>query len=370
MADEPENLECRVYALANPERIAGEAPLVTQAFSEIVGARTMRSSDTLIDINESSGWLSYENEKLVWPNIRPSLPATAEKAAAFAERALIQLTTRLSTAGDPELLDRAGTTSLLPPKGRLKFSEILLVQDPYRGFPAHWLYRAQPQVPLATGRLTPLHGASVDIRIGSHGRIASLFSTYRPVTTESVTTKLRSFYSGWSSRAVRHAHGGGSANRDHSHNGEDGPPHILVYLQEGDGVPQHYTAPYYLTTDGHVQTLVSASPWSLTGGFVPRETQDASEVSLFVSGGSGDYQFRWGYVIESDPGGEISLLPSEQSAVEGPADLGQSTAKLPGRGVYRLLVNIRDTRTGAFRHLQQHYHSGAPVESDGQRVVA
>jgi hypothetical protein len=134
--------------------------------------------------------------------------------------------------------------------------------------------------------------------------------------------------------------------------------HRLVYLLDGDAAPQYYLAPYYLVNDGDNFTLRSASPYSLVVAYgVAAQPDGSNTVTAYVDGGSGDYDFNWA-TMSFDSVWEAAGLVERGSGAAGERQLadrrtGGTSALTLEPGVFTVLVNVRDRRTGAFQHLQQ-----------------
>lgn len=343
-------MNARVFALADPRALAGQRSWAARLLMRRLGVRP--GAERFFDISASSGWLCYEEPAALWPATPPSLVPRAADAKAIAERTLRELSYDLSVRTDPELEARCGATALLPVS--LRPVELALVAHPDDRYPAHWLYRAVPCVSLASGESVPVYGAGVAVRIGHRGRVVSLHSNFRPVTRERITTTVTDFAAAWAAHPFRHEHEGADG---HGHSHDELPPHELVYLQEGEGIPQFYIAPFYLARNGHVFSLVSASEWSLAVEFLPEDHAEGTRLTAVVLGGSGDYQFNWA-LADPTRAGFIELGSGELARGTADSDFsGRVSTVDVAKGAYLFMVNVRDARTGAFRHAQQEYVS-------------
>jgi hypothetical protein len=114
-------------------------------------------------------------------------------------------------------------------------------------------------------------------------------------------------------------------------------------------------------TDGHEIRTTSASPWSLTVD-IGRTEQHASRMTLtaLAQGGSGDYQYNWAsYSLTEFDNGIRELGGGSRTQVR--SDDGRAVAssiEVPN-GHFIAMVNVRDRKTGAFRHHQQQVFSSA-----------
>jgi hypothetical protein len=352
-----------VYALVDPQLVVDAEPALQRVLLGV-----LRASDPdrhRLTVRPGSGTLSYEDRELLWGE-QPAgqLPpaATAQKAA---ERFLRAFAEALRGVKLPEGLTGP---SLMPPVRPLELNAVPR-QD--GGGYDHWLYRAQPALsPHPSERTIDVQGAQVDVRVGAAGAIVGLTSRWRPLTGERVSTPLVQLSPGRDS----HGHGGG-----HGHGGHDGeePEHRLVYLLEGDGLPQYYLAPYYLVNTGHHAALASASAYSLVVELSVRRREDATgaRVTAVILGGSGEYRFAWArYAFDSFEdegirelgGGALRRLEDEDGR-----SFGASTVEVPV-GAQVVLVNVKDRRTGAFRHFQQLVYTGPipPSQAEAAPAVA
>jgi hypothetical protein len=265
--------------------------------------RTLRASDAdrhSIHVSESCGWIAYTDRAQLWRKDPPGrLPLNAGEARAHAEHFLRELAVALN---DPSMRRRASTLNginLIPP---LEHRETVVVGSNHGAGWDHWLYRAQPSLPLDQDqRRAALFGSQFEVRIGDGGRVVGYNARYRPITSEHLLAEVRSF-----APADAHTHADGENQRSGRPERIAVPP--MVYLQEGDGIPQHYVAPYYLVDNGHVLALASATPWSLLVSLEFKQLEDRTRATAVVTGGSGDYAFDWGiYEIDAMENGHRGL---------------------------------------------------------------
>jgi hypothetical protein len=121
-------------------------------------------------------------------------------------------------------------------------------------------------------------------------------------------------------------------------------------------VPQYYLSPYHVVADGHVVSLASASPYSLTVRYRQRTLASGEmEVTAHVDGGSGRYGFQWALRQPDDPEAGLLRLGSGRSEPLSESDGSRrdiSSVVLPG-GAFNVLVNVKDRATGAFKQHQE-----------------
>jgi hypothetical protein len=208
----------------------------------------------------------------------------------------------------------------------------------------HWLYRALPRLTVDpdTRETIPVFGSQVEVRIGDRGQVVSFRSRWRPLTGEQITTDVVAFKAPPAEEGER------------EHGSRKEPPHQLQYVLEGETSLQHYLAPYYLTSDGHMLQTVSATPYSLTVEMGRIQGQQSMLVTASASGGSGDYDYNFAaYVLSNLEEGYVEL--GRGQSVQTESDTGTTTVgavEIPN-GAYVVMVNVRDRETGAFKHYQQ-----------------
>lgn len=223
----------------------------------------------------------------------------------------------------------------------------------------HWLYRAQPFLPLG-GSLgsADVLGTYVEVRVGDAGRVVSFTSLWRPLSGERITAPWVSFTAPQGRQMGQHG--------EH----RDEPPHRTVYVLGGDGVPQYYLAPYHLVDTGHTLALMSASPWSLTIEFVvqPDPNSGMATVTAIADGGSGDYAFAWARHPMDRAGEEVEL--HELGAGETRVLYGEDGRRYRGSsvtvpaGAHLVLLLVKDERTGAFLSGQHMVCTGPALPAD------
>jgi hypothetical protein len=339
-----ENEQVRVYALASPTLLKQEESAIEQIFFEM-----LRISDRgrhKVEISESSGWISYIDIEELWRRKTPPRLPDGPEAKKRGNEFLRALTSALSPS-NRRIPDSLRTMILLPVNNPV---EIVKVPRPDGSIFDHWLYRFQPKLLFGrqARRFVPVLGTQIELRIGENGQIIGFLNRWRPITDEHVYTPLIPF----DSQMAGHHN-----NIEHN---EEISSHMPVYVFDGDGIPQHYLSPYYLVNEGHIFSLVSACAYSLNISYnIKAGIEGETIVTAVVMGGSGQYIFNWAvYVIDNiweEPG-----IRGLGDGSAGEIDVGDriktSTITLP-TGVYNVLVNVKDQRTGAFKHHQQLVYS-------------
>jgi hypothetical protein len=331
-----------VWALANPADLKEAEREIAGVVRQALGTNDPGRHG--VDVSESSGWIGYFDRAQLWQKRTALLPPRAADARRIAEEFL----RRLGTAA--RAVPALQGVAFLPP--RLEPTEVVLVPHPQETGWDHWLYRAQPLLRLDDRKDAAILGAQIEVRIGDYGQVISYRARYSPITAERVTTELVPF---------------DPEMVDEEHHGEhrEEPERPVVYMQDGDAIPQYYVAPYYLVNDGHSLRLSSASEWSLVVEFGVTQEEEATRVTAVVAGGSGDYAFDWGmYPIDTFEEGYRGLGSGSRDERTDHAgrSITTSSVSIP-IGASVVLVNVRDQQTGAFKHHQQSVFS-SPFASD------
>jgi hypothetical protein len=338
--------KARIYALADPASIFQESEAIQRAVFEAL--QIAPSSQHRLTISESSAWFDYVAVGELWERKKPpALPAPADALKA-AEGLLAKLEQRCSAANRAWPARLQGV-ALLPPVGLLRRAGLHAVARPDGSAWDHWLYRAEPQLLLDGGAKTKagVFGAQVEVRIGHLGQVIGVRSRWRPLSGERKFTDLTPF------RAPE-AGGGGAGSSN-----EKPQAPILNFLLEGDGVPQHYLAPYYFQSSGDDVKTVSASPWSLTVD-IGRTKQQTSRMTLtaLAQGGSGDYLYNWAMYSLTDFNEGFREVGSGQTDIVESVEGRASASSLDfDNGHYVAMLNVKDRATGAFKHHQQQVFS-------------
>ena len=327
----------RIYALANPAAIAQEGDFIRDAVLRTL--QVTLSGQQQFSISESSGWINYFSSDEVWERkYPPSLPK-AEIAIKTAEAFLVDLEQVCSPANSKWPKKLQGI-SLLPPVGLLRKASFAGVARLDGEGWDHWLYRAEPQLYVDGGiqKKVSVFGSQIELRIGHLGQIVSFRSRWRPLSGERVLAEAS------------------MASADQQDAAKTPEP---KYLLEGDGIPQFYLAPYYFSENGGDFEVSSACSWALTAD-IGKIEQTSTEMTLLAlaQGGSGKYSYNWAVqsllnwkdnFIEFGSGNSLPMDTREGSAIGSRIQLKN--------GHYLVFLNIRDEKTGAFKHHQQQVFS-------------
>lgn len=341
-----------IYALADPADFVREVDAITR----FVGAalQTQPSATNLIALRPGSGWFDFTATEELWERSAPPFLPEAPAAKAAAE-AMLRAVEKACSDANPAWPKRLKGKALLPPTATMKAVSLDLVARPDgRGFD-HWLYRAEPQLVLDGGRrqTAGVFGAEIEVRIGHMGRIIGLHSRWTPLSGEKILAPLSPY------AAEDDGHGEGeqrahAAGGEHAHAGEEQAP-LVNYVLDGDGVPQFYLAPYYFASQGgHHFGVSSASPYSLTVDFA-RIDQTRRNLTLVAraSGGSGDYLYNWAsYSLLAMEDGVREIGPGERVRIDTAAGKADVSLIVLDNTPCVVLVNVKDSRTGAFKHRQ------------------
>jgi hypothetical protein len=337
-----------VWALADPNAVVEHAAAIERAFRNALGARDRDRHRVTV----SAGLIEHVDTKGLWNTGNAALPSEAQ-ARQQATKVIATVSKALSPQGDPTLAKALGPVLLSPPQ--LQPIDLFRIASPQTGAFDHWLMRSRPRLTLKIedGSSAEVFGAEVDVRIGPGGAVLSYLSRWRPLLGEHVDVPL-------AAPPEEEGEGGGQGQ----------PKQGIVYVLEGESIPQHYLAPYYITDHGHDLDLSSACELSLVVHVVPYSTDDPSQYVAVVDGGSGDYVFDWGLLGLSDLGEGTLTRLGEGETVRDRSTTPESTlsvVKMPP-GAHLALVNVIDRDTGAFRHHSEQIYV-APAQSAAQPVA-
>lgn len=339
-----------VYALASPQSVAGMEREIRRIVLELLGVADFERHR--FTVSPGAGWLQYMDTAQGGGGAVQSLPdpaVAAERAEAFLRSLRERAASLRANAPDFDphaLLPSARRLGCVPVSARSGFGW------------AHYLYRAQPTLPLRrSGPSVDVLGTMLEVRVSPLGRIIGFTSRWRPLSGERIEAEFFHYHGG---AHDAHAQGGHSQRE-----GEDASE--LVYILDGDGIPQYYLAPYHRTGSEH-GLLIGATPYSLAIEFVVRPIGDepGARITAIVGGGSTRYRFAWGRVAldggEDDDEGFIDLGEGvgEIVADADQKQFGVSAITVPP-GAWVVYVNAKDMKTGAFKHHQQNVFTGRQI---------
>ena len=341
-----------LYALANPDWFVDESESITKFVFEAL--QLAPSSRHRVSITPDSAWVEYTALDELWN--RPTPPALPTQADALksSEGLLTKLEKKCSDANEAWPKGLRGM-ALFPKVANLRRVDLLLIPRPDGSAFDHWLYRAEPQLILDGGGKTKagVFGAQVEVRIGHLGQPINVRSRWQPLANERKFTTLSPY------------------RTPEDDDGQYTAP-VIKYLLQGNGIPQYYLAPYYFVYDGHDANMSSASPFSLTVD-VACVGQDKTQTTLaaVAQGGSGEYIYNWAYYsidkveegIHELGGGTIIRN------VQGPDGVSSTVSSIDiDNGAYVVMLNVKDRKTGAFKHQQQSVFSNPQqAQADDQQ---
>jgi hypothetical protein len=349
-----------VHWLAHCPTLAEFESRIRQVFFRILGVND--ASRHKVSVSPSSGVIRYDDVEELWrEGAPPPLPTAVADAARAAETFLRKLSQGLDGLRS-DLPTELQNVVFVPQTQRIDCP--LVPRADADGWD-HWLYRAQPMIQvgqaakLPQGTRAAVSGSAIEVRVGGGGNVISYIGRWRPVVPAAWTTELRPPPQPDEDEAARAR-------------GKKPAPPALVYLLDGDGIPQYYLAPYYAVTAGDDQGHVSASPYSLTGEMFWRPHGDGeTEVMCVADGGSGRYDYAFAsYTLgELFDDGVVIRDAHERSVRTEDGAVDGATARIPN-GYHVVMANVRDRQTGAFRHFQRQIVSLPNFQGDGAALVA
>jgi hypothetical protein len=343
-----------LYALANPDWFVEEGDAIIKLVFEAL--QTAPSNRHRVFISPDSAWVEYTALDELWTRrAPPSLPEQANALKA-AEALLTQLEKKCSDANSAWPKGLRGM-SLFPQVANLRRVSLEAVPRPDGSALDHWLYRAKPQLILDGGGKSRANvfGAQVEVRIGHMGQPISVRSRWQPLANERKLTTLSPY----------------RAPEDDDADQQSVAP-VINYLLEGEGIPQYYLAPYYFVYDGDNAEVSSASPFSLTVDLAqPIQDKTHTTLAALAQGGSGDYIYNWAYYsIAQVEEGMHELGRGTMLQVKGPDGVSSTVSSIDiDNGAYIVMLNVKDRKTGAFKHHQQEVYSNPlPAQEDAAKA--
>jgi len=331
------------YQLAPPGAAAASGDLIARLIRKELGVAD--PGRHVVEVTPWSGWVRYYDKQRLWQD-RPVVLPSREQAQTLAETWIKRYAALLTN--NPALPSDARGLQLAP--ARAQPTELSVLANGNGNGYDHWLYRARPVLSLGgdEGSVEVL-GSAFEIRIGEGGAVVGFSVRWRALTGST----FRAPKSGPSPRMF-----------DEPDEGDATPP-PLVYVLEGEFSPQAYLSPYYLRGTGHEISIASASTASLTIDFYGGNTDEASELTAYVMGGSGDYEIRWGITRAGDP---ESLREVSEVRRHTEGTVSASTVSV-AVGAYLVVIDVRDRQTGATAMTQQYALCGHLL-ANGQIVNA
>lgn len=346
MTDDPTPPTPRLlcYKLAPPGAAAKAADPIARLIRKELGVAEPERH--VVEVTPWSGWIRYYDRKRLWQDRVVALPSRAqaqEKAEAWLRTYAALLT------GNPALPDEVRSLQLAP--GQAKAQDLMALANSNGNGYDHWLYRAQPMLTLgASPGAVAVMGSAVEIRIGEGGAIIGFTVRWRALTGETVRVPLVAPQERY-------------VDQPPDSDSDNEAPSELVYVLDGEFSPQSYLSPFYLRGTGHDISYVGAGALSLTIDFFGYNTNEATELTAIVMGGSGNYDVHWGYAPLGEPF-ELQMLGELRSKTIGTATA--STVSVPV-GAYLVVIDARDRLTGATAFTQQYAISGNLMQ-DGSMV--
>lgn len=300
-----------VYRLVSPDDIVSQQDTIARAF---FGMKSASDGDRKLIISPISGRLSYYDSGRLWKsNGDTLLSRTASEAQQAAESFLRGARERFSATQARAKVD---LSQLIPTQ--LSHIKSVLARAPGQMFPDHWV--SIFGVTLSTGMRgqdsAPVD-AKIELRFGSSIQPVAMSSTWRPFDTR---------------RLVNHLPFPGSPFS----------PRLLYRVADSED-PQTYIAPFYVTADDDTGAFWPASTYSLIAGIAMQGTGSGILLTPVIPDAfTGPFDYAWGAWRLDNPSGGFSLLST-----------GRSQVQLSGVGVYNVVLDIQDRKTGALTRTER-----------------
>lgn len=330
----------RVYRLANPATIHRNARIVAK---ELFGMGDLQVGNRTFTIHPASGYLFYSDGDQLWQESGERWLPSPQEAESYARSFLEESNKKI--AGNRTLRqERIGP--LFP--ADLRRLRVAGVVKKGSERPDHWLCEFAAYLQADISHTARVEGALVDVRVGSKGRIIGLSSRWRLITGDLLSVERDQN----SRNASTFADGSGNIRRPapaslpsiakppvvHEAPGGESRSHSareFLYWLADENAPQKFLSPIYLEGDGEHRDVRAASAHTLTAAIWQRTVGTRIELAAVIGGGSGSYEYRWGYWT---PGKFLA---------EGITQLGTSQVVTVDRGSYQMLLGVTDRVTGS-----------------------
>jgi hypothetical protein len=309
----------RVYAHVDVDELRKLAPVIASLLFR--GA-----ADENFSISPGSGWLHYSDPERIRGDVPPANVPAREADARNAALAFL-VRAEQAMAGDGRLRG-LGAKSILPP-----VDDLLPIQTtPVRretGELDHWVVRFLVSIRASDSLREPaaaVAGAGVDVRIGERGNVIALTSRWTPLR-EGSSMRRRRLHVPERIEGAREAR--------------------LVYRLGDEAMRQSLLAPYWLVGAGHHAMFFPASDCSLICDVLQTTEHDSITLTAVTAGGSGSYEYQWGYapVLESPP--RIELIPANTRRLSFGRTSTTVSSVTVKKSVCDVLIDVRDLSTGA-----------------------
>jgi hypothetical protein len=319
----------RIYRVLDPSSILAARDRLAAIFAQ-------RAPDDRVtfSVSPDGSRLWFNDARTIWQTGDPTLLPVTPQAAEIAARsymglvnAAVQRDRELSAAGISALFPddcRPSQNGIAPDQtGNGTPTQSVLVRAPGNTVPDHWLVRFEAYLPTGTSNgSVPVFGSRVDIRVGPAGAIGACWVTWRFSIPQGVTPLL--------DPPVPDSEDSGDPAAPSTDDTITAP--ILVYTMSDEGTAQAYLAPYYFFPDDDDGYYFPASVYSLYAEITDESSSEQPCIGCFVTGGSGQYEYRWAAWDATD-------------AMAGMSDLGTDRTLNLEPGCYNVVLRVTDTQT-------------------------
>jgi hypothetical protein len=289
-------------------------------------------ADQTFGVSPLSGWISYADDRELFKDRQfQTLAATAEEARSIAAKFIAAANARVAAS---DTLRQAGVPPPFP--SRLSQAGTTLMWRHGQHQPDHWLCRYQISLLSSHGfgaEAAPLWGAGLDVRVGNGGRVVGLSLRFRAPSGTLESEQI-------------------DPPSHDQHDDRQTAAATIVYRSEGEAALQTHYLPYYVSGTGHHSGFAAASKLSFGTGILESFDNEGADLSAIVEGGSGSFDFEWGYWRVDD---EVLAF----------VDAGRSDSIRVGVGIYNVILNTTDRRTGVAMQTQSTVYArggaGAPA---------
>lgn len=306
---------------------------------------TIDNVERVFTVSPSSGWMTFNDNSKIWKSTDGNnLPDTATDAFEIAENFIEGVNKKTAQFNEK---NKTALKGIFPDKTQRNLSKCELVKHFDGSWTDHWLccYEIAIYAGIPKGQKIFVYGMGMDIRIGKQKQVISFVTRCRPVKRP-IYTKLYEMedYAFLLNKDEHDGNNGADAN-----NKDERP---LIYLYDGNCGNQYYLAPYYYTGGSDELSITPATRYSLVAFIQQEDRPKGTMLTVYVYGGSGDYDFNWGYwniaTLWGNDGGVEELGQGDIELIRRDTGSFVTSSVNVGSGHYNMMVNVIDRKTGAY----------------------
>jgi hypothetical protein len=344
----------RVYQLYSIDKLVQLKLPIQYTIFEPYGIK-IDNEQTFFSISPTSGWMNFSDHSQLWQSKNSNLLDWNSANVINVAEAFIN--DNNEKVDNFNLRHNSDLPSLFPNKNERKLTNCFAVKHRDGNWIDHWLCVFETYVSgfLNRGSKALVYGTALELRIGVENRVIAFSSRWRSYTN-TIDTNLLAF-SSLHSTLEQHNDSGNKKNGHEEHNlSSHKDRKNIIYVLDGDGNEQYHLTPFYYETNGHHLIFTPASKFSLSISIFQQDLEKETQLIALVEGGSGDYAYRWAYwnfdsIVKNEKIIELGKGKTEKKRIES-KEVTINTINIP-TGFYNIMLDVVDSRTKAFKHIQQ-----------------